>query len=195
MSTSFCSPDHIEICLHELNLESLNYLVKVWNDNPGVPLSIHINKDLPQKIEEIPKLSFLKKWLGSSSNAHSTIGLTSSKNILFLIVQFVLGGGAISYCTTFYFIYRVYHIAKKINNFTHWFGESNQDSTLEIIDEVERIIFKTAGHNAAENIDQYEHIIFKLYKNIDQRLKDYGLRKFFPHDPYLDQLIVQKLEE
>lgn len=190
LTKSYCYYSSINICIPELSDESLLYLHKVSQQYPGVPLTIHVNPELNPAFECVQKRSWWEEIFSSIKRNGTETRISGLRTLKFLI-----GGGAISYCTIAYFIYRIYKIARKLNAMRNWWNNLhiNSDHTHDdAMAELEKALFRTLKQNPCTNS---ERTLLKAYRRLNRVLISCGIRNLFQRDRELDLLVEKEITD
>lgn len=181
-----CGLYRVDMTFEHIPAEDLTYFEQLKTYYPHTTL--HITTEEQQS------------WLGSLRKKTSSGAsfLWSAKDIAWFAGKLCFSGTALSYITTLYFLYRIYRIVKKLNSWCNWWSNSNDSLQDEALDIVERMLLKKlkktitrryGGKNKSASAAykifykelEAEKQILLLYLRLDNVLKKYRLRSFFPY--------------
>lgn len=186
--------DHVEIYLKDLQKGDGWFIEQAWEKYKPTPVFVRIDETIPEEYAVIiPKQTLFEGIFGTSTKTkHTNAATLNPKETAWWVVKFCFGGGALSYFTIAYFIYRIYRIARKLYTIVGWVnGSTEKESTLET---VERMLFRKK--NLKEPIiTEHEKFLLKIYHKLNRLLIELGLRDYFWCEPEFDQLIELHLAQ
>ncbi len=186
--------DHVEIYLKDLQKGDGWFIEQAWQKYKPTPVFVRIDGTIPEEYAVIiPKQTLFESVFGISTKTDYTNSTAfSPKETAWWVVKFCFGGGALSYFTIAYFIYRIYRIARKLYTIVGWVnGSTEEESTLEV---VERMLFKKKSLEKP-TITEHEKFLLKIYHKLNKLLIVLGIRDYFWCEPEFDQLIELHLAQ
>jgi len=125
----------VEVRIPALDQQQIQLLCSMWQQCSG-----------NMKIEVIRNASF---WQRIRQHTSDTTQNFSVRTLSWSTTKFLFNGSVFSYLTVFYFIYRVYNLVNKLNNFIQWWNSSSSETAL--IQDVERMFLRTVKIKKEQN--------------------------------------------
>lgn len=179
----------IEIHIPDLSEQYQRTLMEVWMQNKKHHIVIDIQPGQPFKLEVIPEESLFDSFFAPLKKVGKALGLT--RKMLFWTSGSLVGSGALSYVVIFYFIYRIYRIAKKLYVLCAPFLNEESEDTFETVD---RLLFRSGTKQHTFFSDHERHLLH-IYLKLTLHLKKLYIRQFFPYNEQLEMLIEKYCTE
>lgn len=168
------------IRVDDLSEESVKVLREYQNKNPG-PFTIKIEPES----STFQNMVQWGKWIIGKNNTETktTIGWRVVKSIM----QWTLGGTAVSYSAIFYLIYRAYKLLKTVGSWVHSLENHKEEDLILYVRQMSK---RNTQDNHLKKIKEEKEII-KNYLKLHKQLCRWRIRNLFPYNKVLHRAIVK----